>query len=214
MSTLDVSWLRTCSGAAVSLPRGSLTMRGTRIPSSYALAPLPRSPWEAPYSPWSEVKITTVLAATSGRLSSAASTRPMCTSTSFWSLTYRFRNSSHLWWAPGPWKGTGPNEVAAVACSERCRRGLRCAIIISGVSKFGGICRTVLPTVLSAGTLLLHAYHHAMSWGLTKETVAHHGPPPPSAASQWVNWLAIWGSTRQPWPGAPSGEGKVPPAKP
>ncbi len=59
----------------------------------------------------------------------------------------------------------------------------------------------------SAATRSLHLYHQAMSCGLTNETVVHHGSAPPSAANQSANLAAMCGSTCQPWPGAPSGEG-------
>ena len=70
-----------------------------------------------------------------------------------------------------------------MSCSERCRRGLLRSISSSGVSKLGGRRATVAARVASAGTRSLHTYHQAMSWGLTNETVVHHGSAPPSCAN-------------------------------
>jgi hypothetical protein len=53
--------------------------------------------------------------------------------------------------------------------------------------------------------------YQAMSWGLTKLTVACHGLPPGwRAASQSMNCWRISGSIACPWPAAPLGEGHVP----
>src|SRR5450759_1519294 len=113
-----------------------------------------------------------------------------------------------------PEKGTGPKDAAAVSCSERCRRGLPPASSISGVSKFGGSRSATLGAEASGASRSLHRYHQAMSCGLTRETVAHHGSSAPAWAYHSANWRVIFGSTRQPWPGAPSGEGWVPPENP
>src|SRR5271165_1210416 len=123
-------------------------------------------------------------------------------------------NCSQRSCALGPEKGTGPNAVAAVSCSERWSRGLPLAISVSGVSKLGGSRRTEWPAVASEAILLLQKYHQAMSCGFTNETVVHQGPALPSLESHSSNCFAMRGSTRCPWPGAPSGDGKVPPENP
>ena len=107
----------------------------------------------------------------------------------------------------GPSNGTAPNERAAVSCSERCSSGLPPASSCSGVSKFGGIWLTHPGGSLSSGISLVKRYHQATSWGLTSETVVHHGPLPDSWSNQSSNWSTIVGSTSVPCPGAPLGEG-------
>ena len=57
------------------------------------------------------------------------------------------------------------------------------------------------------GVWLLQRYHQAMSCGLTNETVVHHGRFVGALAYQERNCATISGSTRQPSPGAPSGDG-------
>ncbi len=53
-----------------------------------------------------------------------------------------------------------------------------------------------------------------MSWGLTNETVVHQGSRWLALLNHSANTSAMWGSRFQPWPGAPSGDGYTPPAKP
>ncbi len=155
----------------------------------------------------------TVLAATSGRLASVLSTAPMWLSTSPSSLQVEVEERQpRLPRISGPSYGTLPNDACAVSCSERCRRGLPRAIISSGVSKFGG-----------------SAADHARRFRLGGEALApvvppgdvvrvdeRHGRAPrvalwARAANHSSNWVTMCGSTRHPCPGAPSGEGKVPP---
>jgi hypothetical protein len=122
----------------------------------------------------------------------------MCRSTSSWSLAYRLSISSQVLVISGPVNGTSPNEAAAVSCSERCKRGLLRACSSSGVSKFGGSAAIALGADASAGTRSLQPYHHAMSWGLTNDTVVHHGFDSPTVESHRSNCPATWGSTCQP----------------
>src|SRR5262249_33807560 len=107
-------------------------------------------------------------------------------------------NPVHISAASGPVKGTGPNEIAAVSCSERCSRGLLPTLSISGVSKFGGRRGTTRAALASDGTRWLHWDHQAMSGGVTKAEVVHHGSARPSCVYQSANWAAIRPSTRQP----------------
>ena len=69
-----------------------------------------------------------------------------------------------------------------MSCSERCSRGLRCASSASGVSKFAGSWLASAGGALSWGTFSVKRYHQAMSCGLTKETVVHHGAVAPGFA--------------------------------
>src|SRR5579862_564327 len=116
-------------------------------------------------------------------------------------------NGSHASTAARPLNGTPPKPLAAVCCSESCRRGLRLAISCAGVSKFAGRARTRTGAERSGGACELHRYHQAMSCGLTNETVVHHGRSRGAFAYHLANCPAIAGSTRQPCPGSPFGEG-------
>src|SRR5579862_8980916 len=108
---------------------------------------------------------------------------------------------------PGPLNGTLPKPVAAVCSSESCRRGLRRATSCAGVSKLAGSAVTMLGAERSGPNCELQRYHQAMSWGLTNDTVAHHGRFAGAFAYQAANCPAICGSMRQPCPGPPSGDG-------
>src|ERR1700684_1428950 len=103
-----------------------------------------------------------------------------------------------------------PNDAAAVVCSDSCSVGVLRSASCSGLSKFGGSDVKTLGAEDSVATRSLHAYHHAMSCGLTNETVVHHGSSLRSPSNHFANCFAICPSTRQPWPGAPFGDGNVP----
>src|ERR1017187_1076752 len=123
-------------------------------------------------------------------------------------------NGSHALTASAPVNGTGPKPLAAVCCSESCRSGLCLALSCAGGSKFAGSARTTLGADFSAVVWSLQRYHQAMSCGFTNDTVVHHGRFFGAFAYHALNWAAIIGSTRQPCPGRPSGEGEVPPEDP
>jgi hypothetical protein len=65
------------AGAAQASDTGVVDDQRHADPLLIAPAPLPRNPWEAAYSPWSELNTITVFAATSGRLASASNTPPI-----------------------------------------------------------------------------------------------------------------------------------------
>src|ERR1039458_9254580 len=116
-------------------------------------------------------------------------------------------NGSHDLTALEPVYETAPKPLAAVCCSDSCSSGLRLAISCAGGSKFAGSAWTRLGADASGATWALQRYHQAMSCGFTNDTVVHHGRVVGAFAYHALNWAAIIGSTRQPCPGGPSGEG-------
>ena len=148
-----------------------------------------------------------MFAATSGGFRARRITWPMCRSTSSWSLTYRSRKLSH-----SPRFGAAERHRPERRGGGFLQRALqpRLAALDQQLRRLEvrRQPRTTRGAAASLGTRSLHPYHQAMSCGFTNETVVHHGSAPPSSANQSANRPAMWGSTRQPCPGAPSGEGR------
>src|SRR5579863_1476248 len=112
-------------------------------------------------------------------------------------------NGSHDRSALTPVYDTGPKPTAAVCCNEICKRGLRLVIRSTAVSKFAGSACTRLRAERSVAIWALQRYHHAMSCGVTNDTVVHHGRVAPAFAYHDSNCAAINGSAAQPCPGPP-----------
>jgi hypothetical protein len=76
-----------------------------------------------------------------------------------------------------------------VSCSERCRRGLRARAAARASRSWAAAPMIVLGAWPRAGRGRSSLYHQAMSWGLTNETVVHHGSV---AAPSWANQSSNW----------------------
>ena len=145
----------------------------------------------------------------------SCSTRPMWLSTSSCELHVEVEERR----ASAPELGAREWDRAE-RCSPRCPGGraagaaLTAPITAPASRSSAAAARRGARRCLGGGTRSLHAYHHAMSWGFTNDTVVHHGPPAPAAPNQLGELVGDPAVHAPALPGAPSGEGYMPPANP